>query len=140
MKLPGLRSDRTAAQLLRFVAAGLLIAAADAALFMLLWQHGVPRGPANAAAMAAGFALGLLLHRRFTFRVERAIDWTMVRNYALAFAFNLALGTAALIAAMTLGLPALAAKLLSMAIVVASNFVLSRRFVFTPSATERKPD
>lgn len=134
-----LHGNRTSAQLLRFVAAGLLVAGADAALFMLLWRHGVPRGPANVAAMAAGFALGLVLHRRFTFRVKRAIDWTMLRNYALVFSFNLLLGTASLIAAMNIGLPALVAKLVSMAIVVLSNFALSRRFVFT-STVARRPE
>ncbi|MBN9426065.1 MAG: GtrA family protein [Burkholderiales bacterium] len=132
-----LHGNRTSAQLLRFVVAGLLVAGVDAALFMLLWRLGVPRGVANVAAMSAGFALGLLLHRRFTFRIERAIDWTMLRNYALVFAFNLLLGTASLIAAMSIGAPALAAKLLSMAIVVLSNFVLSRRFVFTSSVARR---
>lgn len=114
----------------RFLLVGMVVAAIDFATFLLLVWLQVSPILANVVAMAAGFGAGLFGHHHFTFSTPETLAWPVAVRYALGFGFNLLLGTATLELLMRFGASALVAKLFAMGVVVVSNFVLSRQFVF----------
>jgi putative flippase GtrA len=90
---------------------------------------GLPPLASNAAGFAAGYLLGYVLHRRFTFRSSVAHgrglpSWLAVA--ALGYAANLAM----LAGLMARGVDVLWAQVLAIATYVAITFVLGRLFVF----------
>jgi len=114
----------------RFVAVGLVVVAFDFAVFVLLLALQVPRAWANVAGMTGGFLVGLAGHHRFTFQTGEPLGWPVALRYALGFLVNLALGVVTLELLVRFGLSELLSKLLTMGVIVASNFVWSRYFVF----------
>ena len=130
MKIPFVFSQSLHTQMSRFLVVGLIVAAIDLTVFLLLVQIEVPTVYANAIAMTAGFCIGLVGHHRFTFPGTETLALPVAVRYALTFGTNLLLGGFTLEITMQWGANALFAKLLAMSVVVASNFVLSRQFVF----------
>ncbi len=114
----------------RFLVVGMIVAAIDLAVFMILIWLQVSPVFANVIAMTAGFCAGLFGHHYFTFATMRALAWPVAVRYAIGFGFNLLLGGVMLEVLMRFGTGALIAKLVTMGVVVVSNFVLSRQFVF----------
>ena len=130
MKIPFVFSQTLHMQLSRFLVVGLIVAAIDLAIFLLLVRSEMPAIYANAIAMTTGFFAGLVGHHYFTFSSNRMLTWPVAVRYALSFGFNLLLGGFTLEILMRCGANTLFAKLMAMGVVVASNFVLSRQFVF----------
>jgi len=114
----------------RFTVVGVAAAILDFCVFWILVSIQVPRLVANAGGMFAGFLVGLLGHHRFTFQMQTALNWTTAVKYALGFAFNLVLGGLTLELFVAAGIEQMVSKVISMAVVVASNFLISRLFVF----------
>jgi putative flippase GtrA len=114
----------------RFLVVGGGVAALDFATFLVLVQADVSTGWANIAGMTLGFFAGLWGHHAVTFRVPEPLHWRTVLRYALSFGFNLALGSLALKALLVAAVPAAVAKFITIALVAASNFLVSRYFVF----------
>lgn len=114
----------------RFLIVGGGVAALDFATFLVLVQANVTAGWANIAGMTLGFIAGLWGHHAFTFRVPEPLHWRTVLRYALSFGFNLVLGSLALKVLLLAAVPAALAKFITIALVAASNFVVSRYFVF----------
>ena len=130
MKAPIDSPQRLASQMSRFLVVGMIVAAIDLAVFMILvWLRMSPVF-ANVIAMTAGFCAGLFGHHYFTFATKRTLAWPVAVRYAVGFGFNLLLGGVMLEVLMRFGTGALVAKLAAMGVVVVSNFVLSRQFVF----------
>ena len=126
-KMPG-RAYK--AELKRFTAVGVAAAILDFSVFWVLIAIQVPRLAANVGGMFAGFVVGLLGHHRFTFQMKTALNWAIAVRYALGFAFNLLVGGLTLELFVAVGIEQMISKVLSMAVVVASNFLISRTFVF----------
>lgn len=122
--------DRLHRQFGRFLLTGGLVAASDFLCYLGLMSWGVSSLLANALGMTLGFLVGLYGHHVFSFRVQRRLGRRTLRRYGLTFAFNLALAAATLEVLLALELSPTIAKLLVMAEVVASNFLISRHFVF----------
>lgn len=114
----------------RFLLVGMVVAAIDFATFLLLLWLQLSPVVANAIGMAAGFCAGLFGHHYFTFSTDRTLAWPVAMRYAVGFGFNLLLGSVTLELLMRFGASALVAKLFAMGVVVVSNFLLSRQFVF----------
>lgn len=130
MKTPSNLPQNLPSQMGRFLVVGMVVAAIDLAVFMILVWLRISPVFANAAAMTAGFCAGLFGHHYFTFATKQALAWPVAVRYAVGFGFNLLLGGVTLEVLMRLGANAFVAKLVAMAVVVISNFVLSRQFVF----------
>lgn len=114
----------------RFLMVGGGVAALDFATFLVLIQVKVSAGWANIAGMTLGFFAGLWGHHALTFRVAEPLHWRTVLRYALLFGFNLVLGSLALKVLLSAAVPAAGAKFIAITLVAASNFVVSRYFVF----------
>lgn len=116
--------------LIRFLMVGGAVAALDFATFLVLIQVNVSAGRANIAGMTLGFFVGLWGHHAVTFQVQEPLHWRTGLRYALSFGFNLVLGSLALKALLLAAAPPAGAKFITIALVAASNFVVSRYFIF----------
>jgi len=119
-----------AAQLLRFLLAGLIVVAIDAACYSLLVLNAVNLFVANIVGMSAGFLSGFFLHKTFTFQLGPRFEASMFLLYFLTFLVNVAIAHWSLQALYSLlGEPFLA-KFITMGIVFISNFLISKYVVF----------
>jgi len=126
LRLPGTGNGDLGA-LVRFATVGACTTALDAMLFLALTASGAPPALANIASYSCGIALAYVLNRRWTFRSEGGLV-RAARFYLLMFA-GLLLSTV-IVTALSMLLPPLAAKLVSVPIVFAYNYTASRRWVF----------
>ncbi|GMN13689.1 GtrA family protein [Altererythrobacter sp. MTPC7] len=128
-----LESNHVVPQTLRYGAVGLIVLAADIAVYAgsLLVLPGAWL-PANIAGKAAGAATGFVLHRNVTFRGASAGSRTRQgAGYVALLGFNMALSSALLWALVEqAGLDAFAAKLVTEVAVISTAFLLSRTLVF----------
>jgi putative flippase GtrA len=120
-------------QMARFVAVGLVVTAADFVVYWIALSSGLPAYAANGLGMATGFVLGLFAHNRFTFQSAHAVNRATVLRYGITFGINLAIGTACIQLCLAMGLGAAVAKLVTIAVITVSNFVLSKLWVFKPA-------
>jgi putative flippase GtrA len=130
LRLPGIKAVDLGA-LARFATVGVCTTALDAILFTALTAYGIPPAPANIASYSCGIALAYVLNGRWTFRTEGS-PGRALRFYLLMFA-GLLLSTL-IVAALSMILPPLVAKLISVPIVFVYNYTASRRWVFGPPA------
>ncbi len=114
----------------RFLIVGSSVAALDFACFVALVAWGMSSVAANIAGMTLGFFAGLWAHYAITFRVQESLNWRLAARYGLSFVFNLVLGTLAIHFLLWATVPAALAKFITIAIVAASNFAVSKLFVF----------
>jgi putative flippase GtrA len=118
---------------LRFALVGVLNTFVDVALFTTLSAAlGLVPAWANIPSYGAGVLVSFLLNRRWTFRKRGGAPAAVMAEFSRFMAINLAglLLSTALVAAFALMMPPLAAKVLSLPVSFAWNFLLSRGFVF----------
>jgi len=130
MTLPARAMAALNRPIVRFLLVGGSVAALDFACFIALMAWGVSSFWANIAGMSIGFLAGLWAHHAITFRMQDSLSWQVAVRYGLSFGFNLILGTLALQLLLWLSVPSALAKFITIAIVAASNFVVSKLFVF----------
>lgn len=115
-------------QFLVFVSVGVACALVDIGLMQLLLHFGTAPVPAASAGFVAGLLLNFLLHMKVTF----AANWSAgaAVRYAVVVAINYGI-TVGLVAASAhlLELP-LAGKIVSLPVIAANGFVLSKHWVF----------
>jgi putative flippase GtrA len=122
-----------AAQAIRYGAVGLVVLAADFAIYSAILLIAPGRFlAANLAGKAAGAALGFVLHRTVTFRWEqRDPAARQLLSYLAVLAFNLLLSSLLLwLAIERLGANPYAAKLAVDVVIVGTAFLLSRLWVY----------
>ncbi|WP_373988815.1 GtrA family protein [Duganella sp. BuS-21] len=116
-------------QFMVFVAGGVLSALVDIGLMQLLLSSGAaPLAVATSAGFAAGLMLNYAFHARVTF--SRMTQRHSLLRYACVVALNYAITLAVVALAQSLlGMP-LVGKLLSLPLVAANGFLLSKYWVF----------
>lgn len=123
----------------RFSIVGVLNTLVDLGVFLLLVKvFSMPVVPANLLAFGVSLANSYLLNRFWTFHDSGTPH--SVGNIARFLAFNSTgalLATAALSALVTLGVPVLVAKLLSIGVSMTWNYLTMRHFVFRPPDSGR---
>lgn len=121
------------AQAMRYGAVGLVVLAADFAIYSIILM--LAPGwflPANIAGKLTGAALGFVLHRRVTFRWQhRDSAGRQLLSYFALLGFNLLLSSALLwLAIERFGANAYFAKLAVDIVIVGTAFLLSRFWVY----------
>jgi putative flippase GtrA len=114
-----------------FLAVGLASAAIDAGVFLALHSLGMPPAAASAAGFLSAFAVNYRGNRDLVFDFGRAPG--ALSRYAILVAINLGLSSAGVWLLVGSGLLPWAAKLTTMVMVAAINFVTMRLWVFAPS-------
>lgn len=117
-------------QFLVFVAGGVLSAAVDLGLMRLALQQGAAALPAASVGFVAGLAVNYLFHARVTF-ARLAARHTLPR-YLCVVAANYGLTLLLVALAQALAGNPLAGKLISLPLVAANGFLLSKYWVFKP--------
>lgn len=132
---------RTLRQAVLFLVVGGASAAVDAGGFVLLTRLGLVPPLASALSFSMGFVINYSGNRDLAFR-GRATTGAL-RRYALLVVFNLGLSTALVAGLIHIGAAPLAAKVASMVLIAALNFVALRLWVFpphpTPAPADRRP-
>ena len=126
------RSDLTA--ILRFGSVGLLTTAVDIGVFSGLTQLMLPVLPANVTSYSLGITTSYALNRRFTFKADP--DRLQALKFAIAMLAGLILSTC-LVLLLNLFLPVVAAKLASVPIIFAWNYLTARLWVFKRRASQK---
>jgi putative flippase GtrA len=118
----------------RFSIVGVLNTLVDLTVFLLLVELvSMPVVPANLLAFSVALANSYVLNRLWTFHDSgTAPSLGNVSRFVLFNACGALLATAALALLVGLGLPTLAAKLLSIVVSMAWNYLTMRHFVFRP--------
>lgn len=120
-------------QFLRFVFTGLTSTLLDLLALQLLLSARMASIFAVALAFLAGVGVNLLMHKFYTFRDSSRLSRHQVARYLAVVVFNLMLTEFVVWGAGSLlDLAPLQGKLLSLPLVLAVGFSLSRRWVFVP--------
>ena len=121
-------------RVLRFSAVGLLNTSIDMVVFLgLVWGLGVPVVPANLAAFGVALANSYVLNRSWTFRdTGTQVSSGNIARFVASSSIGAGLATTALWLLLRLGLPTLAAKLLSIVVGMTWNYLAMRHLVFAP--------
>lgn len=122
-------------QLLAFLIVGLASAAIDAGVFLLLNRLGVPPAPASAASFCAAFAVNYRGNRDLVFSAGRIPG--ALRRYVMLVIGNLGVSAGGVAGLVVIGAPPVVAKLSTMVLVAAINFLLLRRWVFATRSPDR---
>ena len=128
-----LTSNGIVAQAVRYTIVGLVVLAADFALYsVILFVAPVRFLTANLAGKVAGAALGFVLHRTVTFRwAQRDPATRQLLSYLAVLGFNLLLSSLLLSLAIgRLGANPYLAKLAVDVVIVGTAFLLSRLWVY----------
>lgn len=115
-------------QFLVFVAGGVLTAAIDIGLMQLALSQGVAPLPAATFGFAAGLAVNYAFHARVTF--ARLTRRHSLLRYLVVVALNYGLTLLLVALAQALAGHPLAGKLISLPLVAANGFLLSKYWVF----------
>lgn len=114
---------------LAFVGVGIVSAIVDAGVFSLAYALGLrPAALASACGFLAAFAVNYSGNRAIVFRVRHS--GRALRRYVVLVVVNLALTTGIVAALVRIGSEPHLAKLVSMVVVAAVNFVAMRAWVF----------
>lgn len=100
----------------------------DAVLFVLLTRAGVPPVVATVFSTTAGIVNNYVLNAKLNFGTS--LNLVHGRRFLLVGLAGLVVAAVSLQVLITLGMGALAAKLVSVPVVVASQFVVNRRWSF----------
>lgn len=115
-------------QFLLFVAGGVLTALVDIGLMQLALRAGVPSLAAASLGFAAGLAVNYAFHARVTF--ARLSNRHSMLRYLAVVAVNYGLTLLLVALAQALLANPLAGKLISLPVVAANGFLLSKFWVF----------
>jgi putative flippase GtrA len=129
------RIDRNTQTLLRFATVGAITTALDVSLFAGLTAAAVPAPLANLSSYSCGILLSYNLNRSWTFRVDGS------RLQALKFVLSTLTGlliSTFLVTVLSMTIPAIYAKLISVPVVFAWNYLTARLWVFNANETPRK--
>lgn len=116
------------AQFALFVLGGVLSAVVDVGLLQLLLKHGASLVAATSSGFLAGLAVNYAFHAKVTFRQLHSA--ATVARYLCVVAINYLLTLAIVALAQYLVGSALLGKLLSLPLVAANGFLLSKFWVF----------
>ena len=119
-------------QPLAFLAIGLISAAIDGGVFLALHSAGLAPAAASALSFLSAFAVNYRGNRDLVFDAGRIPG--ALRRYSVLVAANFALSTAGVWLLVGVGLVPWAAKLTTMVLVAAINFVAMRHWVFPARA------
>jgi putative flippase GtrA len=119
-------------QPLAFVAIGLTSAAIDGGVFLLLHRMGLQPAAASAAGFLSAFLVNYRGNRDFVFRSGHAPG--ALSRYVILVAVNLGLSSGGVWLLVGGGLQAWAAKLTTMVMIAAMNYVAMRLWVFPARA------
>jgi putative flippase GtrA len=129
--MPSLKNIKeTPKQLIRYLVVGGSTALGDFLLFLFFYralQFDIML--ANITAVSTATCLNFFLNREWSFHSGAGIKRSLILYFAL-FLFNTAFGTLAIRLLTGLGLPAVWAKLMMMALITAWNFILYRKVIF----------
>lgn len=108
----------------------------DAAVLVLMVEHGAPIAASAFCGAAAGAAMNFVLNRRFAFRDRTTITGKQLARFGLvAVATAMLMAIAMQLVAVKLGVPYLLAKLICAALVFAVwTYPAQRRLVFRRAA------
>jgi putative flippase GtrA len=129
------RIDRSAETLLRFATVGAITTALDVSLFAGLTAAAVPAPLANLSSYSCGILLSYNLNRSWTFRARGS------RLKALKFVLSTLTGlliSTVLVAMLSMTIPAVYAKLMSVPVVFAWNYLTVRLWVFDSSPNDSR--
>lgn len=128
---PGLISRKTLTQLGRYLATGLLAAALEYGLLILLTEYvGLWYIISNSIAYASGFAVSFLLNRYWSFQSRENIVKQFLQ-YAALFSLNLILNNVLMyLFTNTAGIPYTISKLIVMSMVVVWNFIIYKKVIY----------
>jgi putative flippase GtrA len=121
------RFGRSAGTLLRYAVVGAITTSLDVILFAGLTAATVTAAPANVSSYSCGILLSYILNRSWTFGVGGS------RLQALKFGLSMLTGlliSTLLVALLTMTIPAIYAKLISVPVVFAWNYLTARLWVF----------
>lgn len=121
-------------QPLAFLAIGLASAAIDGGVFLALHSIGIPPAAASAAGFLSAFVVNYRGNRDLVFVSGRAPG--ALYRYAVLVVVNLALSSAGVWVQVSAGLAPWVAKLTTMVMVAAINFVVMRLWVFPARVTD----
>lgn len=128
---PSLISKKTLTQLGRYLATGLLAAALEYGLLILLTEYaGLWYIISNSIAYASGFAVSFLLNRYWSFQSRENIVKQFLQ-YAALFSLNLILNNILMyLFTNTAGIPYTISKLIVMSMVVGWNFIIFKKVIY----------
>ena len=132
MRLP--TSGHRLHQPLAFLAVGLISAAIDGGVFLALQSSGIPPAAASATGFISAFVLNYRGNRDLVFDAGQVPG--ALPRYVVLVVVNLGLSTAGVWLLVGAGLAPWAAKLTTMVMVAAINFLALRRWVFPPRAAD----
>ncbi|MEJ1159178.1 GtrA family protein [Prosthecomicrobium sp. N25] len=121
-----IRSERDLGQFLRFATVGAITTVIDIVGFALLVTV-LPPAPANLCSYSMGLTVSYLLNSRWTFGVSR--NPAQAVKFVAATLAGLGLSTL-LVASLSLVIPPIVAKVLSVPVVFAWNYLTVRFWVF----------
>jgi putative flippase GtrA len=121
------RIDRSTQTLLRFATVGAITTALDVSLFAGLTAAAVPAPLANLSSYSCGILLSYNLNRSWTFRVGGS--HLQALKFVLSTLTGLLISTL-LVAVLSMTIPAIYAKLISVPVVFAWNYLAARLWVF----------
>ena len=128
--LSSIRASKLFEQGMRYVIVGLSSAAIELLAFFLLFEvFGVFVVASNIAALSLSTAYNFTLSRNWTFKSVSSLPRSMAL-YLLLFIWNQLFSSWAIVGLIDMGLYAVVAKVITMAIIVCWNFVLYRKVVF----------
>ena len=136
-------SERTLRQAVLFLVVGGASAATDAGGFLVLTRAGTAPWLASAISFCAAFGVNYAGNRDLAFR-GRSTDGAL-RRYVILVGINLVVSTAIVAGLVAAGAAPMVAKVVSMVVIAAANFVALRLWVFpapppaTPAPHERHP-
>lgn len=115
---------------LRYCIVGTSSAAIELGLFSLLYYYlGFYVVVSNMVALTIAMAYNFTLSRKWTFKATSRVTRSLVL-YLLLFAWNQFFSSGSIVALMSLGIPALLAKVMTMLFIVSWNFILYRTVIF----------
>jgi putative flippase GtrA len=124
------RPGGSAVILLRFAVVGAITTVLDVTIFAGLTAAAIPAAFANVSSYSCGIALSYTLNRSWTFAVDGSFFQGL--KFVLSTLFGLLLSTL-LVALLTTIIPAIHAKLISVPLVFAWNYLAARLWVFKAS-------
>lgn len=133
VETPSIKSEATHRSTLfkglSYLVVGGLSALIELLLFGIIYNYSDTVSLANPIAVSCATAFNFLINRKVTFGARSNFVRSLVLYLAL-FMFNLIITTVAISLLIGAGWPAMLAKLLTMACVVAWNFILYNKVIF----------
>ena len=124
------RPGGSAVILLRFATVGAITTVLDVILFAALTAAAIPAALANVSSYSCGILVSYALNRSWTFAIGGSLLQAL--KFVLSTLFGLLLSTL-LVALLITIIPAIHAKLISIPVVFAWNYLAARLWVFRAS-------